>query len=73
MYEELLNTEETWRSWELQDYFVVLPAFKDLYRRIDFDYPEIRSKQITEPYNSASGPYLNRQQLVKFLKYNQLI
>ena len=73
MYEELLNVEETRRSWELQDYFVVLPAFKDLYRRIDFYYPEVRSKKITEAYNSANGPYLNQQQLVEFLKGHQLI
>ena len=48
MYEELLNQEETRRTLELTDYFVVLPAFKNLYRNIAYDYTDI----ISDSYQS---------------------
>ena len=73
MYEELLNHEETRRSWELSKYFVVLPAFTDIYRAITYDYPDIRSKTVTSPYNSAAVSPLSKTQLAKFLKEKNLL
>jgi FlaA1/EpsC-like NDP-sugar epimerase len=73
MYEELLNLEETRRSWELSKYFVVLPAFADIYRNITYDFPDIRSKNVTSPYNSANVPPLPTDRLAKFLKGKNLL
>jgi FlaA1/EpsC-like NDP-sugar epimerase len=73
MYEELLNDEETRRSWELKRYFVVLPAFTDMYRQIAFEYPGIESKQVTKAYHSGNETPLSKTRLTAFLRENNLI
>ena len=73
MYEELMNLEETRRAWELSKYFVVLPAFRDLYRRIEYEYPETVSKIVDNPYNSANERPLEKQELANFLKEHNLL
>jgi FlaA1/EpsC-like NDP-sugar epimerase len=72
-YEELLNTEETRRSWELPRYFVVLPAFREIYRDITFQYPEIISKEVTRAYHSGTETPLSKEQLAVFLEKNNLL
>jgi FlaA1/EpsC-like NDP-sugar epimerase len=73
MYEELMNHEETRRAWELSHYFVVLPAFPSLYRNIDYDYPDLVSKEVDNPYNSSNEPFLTKDELAMFLRVNRLL
>ena len=73
MYEELMNIEETRRSWELSRYFVILPAFTDVYHEIDYEYPDIKSKTVTRAYQSASEKTLSKAQLAAFLKKNKIL
>ena len=54
MYEELMSDEETRRTIELPHYFAVLPAFKGVYRNIDYTYPDVVSTTVTNPYHSAN-------------------
>jgi FlaA1/EpsC-like NDP-sugar epimerase len=73
MYEELMSLEETRRAWELDRYFVVLPAFSSLYRQTDYNYPGPIGKKVTNPYNSANQPTLTPQELLGFLTENTLL
>ena len=73
MYEELMNLEETRRAWELKKYFVVLPAFSGIYRNITYEYAEIFSKKVTNPYHSGIERPLSKYQLTAFLKENDLL
>ena len=73
LYEELLNQEETRRSWELARYFVVLPAFREIYRDIAFEYPDIKSKEVPRAYHSGTETPLSKTQLAAFLKKNNLL
>jgi FlaA1/EpsC-like NDP-sugar epimerase len=73
LYEELLNEEETRRSVELDDYFVVLPAFKSLYREVDYSYLRSKPVGIEEPYNSAVETPLSREELRQYLQEHQLL
>ncbi len=73
LYEELLNREETRRSWELSRYFVVLPAFREIYRNIDFEYPDIISKEVTSAYHSGTEQPLSKAQLAAFLQKHHLL
>lgn len=73
MYEELMNVEETRRAWELDRYFVVLPAFTNLYRKVVYDYPGALSKEIIKPYNSSNEKSLTQNELAVFLKENRLL
>ncbi len=73
MYEELLSHEETRRSIELDRYFVVLPAFSSVYREIEYEYPNICSRKVTQPYHSGNQVPLSKAELSHFLKKNKLI
>ncbi|MBW1613696.1 MAG: polysaccharide biosynthesis protein [Deltaproteobacteria bacterium] len=73
MYEELMNHEETRRALELKRYFVVQPAFKNIYRNIDYNYPDILNKTVVNPYNSGNEAPIHKDQLSKFLKDNNLL
>ncbi len=73
MYEELMSMEETRRSLELTRYFVVLPAFRGIYRDISYDYPEIVSRVVSRPYASQDEPALSQNELREFLITNELL
>jgi FlaA1/EpsC-like NDP-sugar epimerase len=73
MYEELLNTEETRRAWELERYFAILPAFRSIYRDVNYDYKEIISKEVNNPYHSDNESPLPKGALAAFLKENHLL
>jgi len=73
MYEELMNIEETRRAIELERYFVVLPAFKNLYREVDYHYPTIINEFVDNPYHSANEPALSKIELSTFLQKNKLL
>lgn len=72
MYEELMNQEETRRVLELERYFSIVPAFTGFYRKIDYEYPEILSRRVTNPYNSANETPLSKGALRIFLKKSSL-
>lgn len=73
MYEELMSTEETRRAVELPLYFAVLPAFRGIYRDIDYSYPQIVSGNVERPYISQSETELGFDELRRFLRDNELI
>lgn len=73
LYEELMSDEETRRSVELREYFSVLPAFRGMYKDIDYDYSEVLSKVVTNPYNSSEEPVLSKEELRVFLLENKLL
>jgi FlaA1/EpsC-like NDP-sugar epimerase len=73
MYEELMSKEETRRAWELDRYFVVRPAFEGLYRQIEYDYPDIVSKTVDNPYHSGHETPMTCEELEHFLDENGLL
>lgn len=73
MYEELMSQEETRRAWELEKYFVVLPAFRSLYRIIEYAYRRVVSEQVDNPYHSGNEKPLSKLELTRFLYHNNLL
>lgn len=73
LYEELMSTEETRRSVELEKYFAVLPAFRGIYHDIAYDYPDILSKEVSNPYVSAQERNFTVEEVKAFLKSNNLL
>ena len=73
LYEELMSHEETRRSIELPNYFSVLPAFRGIYRDIEYNYPDIVTDNVTNPYISADEPPLSKEDLRNFLINNNLL
>lgn len=73
MYEELMNDEEVRRALELDRYFVVKPAFRGLYNDIVYAYPDAVSENVSNPYHSGNEVPLNQNELLDFLKRNDLL
>ncbi len=73
LYEELMNLEETRRTIELSNYFSVLPAFRDIYDNISYEYPDVLSRKVTNPYNSSNEQPLSKAELKNFLREHELI
>lgn len=67
LYEELMTNEELPRSWERQELFVILPAFRNIYTQIDYSVHEERGKPCTNVYNSAVEKPLDRKGVREFL------
>ena len=73
LYEELMSDEETRRSVELEQYFAVLPAFRGVYRDIEYDYEDLVSEAVNDPYVSADQPVLSKPELRDYLIQNDLL
>jgi FlaA1/EpsC-like NDP-sugar epimerase len=73
MYEELMNEEEIRRAWELKQYFVVLPAYGSIYRKIDYSYLNVVRKTVAKPYHSVNRLPLSKNDLTKFLHDHKLL
>ncbi|MBT6467319.1 MAG: SDR family NAD(P)-dependent oxidoreductase, partial [Kordiimonadaceae bacterium] len=73
LYEELMNEEETRRTVELDEYFSVLPAFTNIYRKINYKYCDDKKIGINNPYNSSVEISLKPEELTKFLIENGLV
>ncbi|MCD4677355.1 MAG: polysaccharide biosynthesis protein [Desulfobacula sp.] len=73
LYEELMSHEETRRAVELYQYFSVLPAFRGLYKDISYEYENMVSVNVTDPYISVDEPPLDMDSLRNFLISNRLL
>jgi len=67
MYEELLSEEEIGRCIELDRYFVVEPAFRSLYKNIEYTYEGMKALTVENPYNSAMTIPMDKETLRGFL------
>ena len=72
LYEELMTEEETRRTLELKEYFVVLPAFRQMYAGIEYRYPGEVSEHITAPYSSRTQELMPQAALDVFMKEHGL-
>lgn len=73
LYEELMNDEEIRRTVELDRFFAVLPAFKTIYRQIEFDYEGDPGRPVDRPYNSALEPAMTPDELRAYLRSNDVL
>ena len=68
LYEELMSDEETRRAIELENYYVIFPAFKGLYQSIDYCYEDIINTEVSTPYTSAHQDDLSVEEIITFLQ-----
>jgi FlaA1/EpsC-like NDP-sugar epimerase len=73
LYEELMSPEETRRAQELRKYFSVLPAFRGIYHDIQYDYADLVSTTVTNPYVSAEEQPYSVEQIRTMLKEYKLL
>ena len=73
LYEELMSEEETYRSLELDDMFVVTPAFRSIYKDIEYEYPEKISDSVDKSYVSSEEPCMDKAWIKEYFhKHNVL-
>lgn len=73
LFEELLSEEEVRRTVELPDFFAILPAFKSVYRSIEYDYEGIIANRVDRPYASRLEKTMNCTELQAYLRGNKLL
>jgi FlaA1/EpsC-like NDP-sugar epimerase len=71
LFEELMSTEEMGRAVELEKLFVILPAFRNLYK-IDYHYDGVVSRNIERPYVSSEETLMTREELKSYILENRL-
>lgn len=72
LYEELMSQEETRRALELERYYVVIPAFASLYKKIGYEYDGVMSRKVDNAYHSGNEEPLTQTELASFLRRNNL-
>jgi FlaA1/EpsC-like NDP-sugar epimerase len=73
LYEELMSDEETRRTIELNKFFSVLPAFRGIYSDIKYNYSNIVSEIVKDPYVSEQQTSLTVKEVKDFLRDNNLL
>lgn len=72
LYEELMSEEEMHRSLETERYFVVLPAFRNMYEK-NYTYSDVVSTHVDRPYNSSEEPSMSSEELKTYLLEKEII
>jgi len=67
MFEELLTSEEVRHTYDIDDFFVILPAFRNLYDKIEFEYPGLKKRPIDRLYVSSEEPLMNKERISRFI------
>ena len=73
LYEELMSEEEIARALELEDMFSVLPALKNGYRGVEYNYSTIVSDKIDRPYISRDKPMMTKEEIKNFFLSNNIL
>ena len=71
LYEELVNTEETRRTIELEKFYVILPALSLTSTHNPYSYTEPIG--VKGAYSSEKGSFLTQEELREFLTTNELL
>ncbi len=72
LYEELINEEEIRRTFEIDNYFAVIPAFKSVYKDINYDFGGTQ-KPVNKIYRSDLENTMTVAEVKKYLLDNQLV
>lgn len=73
LYEELISGEETRRAVELENYFVILPAFRNIYNEIDYSYSGIVNDRVENPYISDQETPMTHSEIRDVLEEYDLL
>ncbi len=74
LYEELFSIEESERTYELDETFVIIPQLTPVHTKIDLKkYKEIKKFDCSLPFNSREGPFLSQGEIKEFLKKYNII
>ena len=61
------------RTIELQDFFAILPAFKSVYREIEYGYDGLIADRVDRPYNSRIESQMAPADLATYLRSHRIL
>ena len=67
LWEELNTEEEVRRSYDLGEYFVVLPALRNFYTSVTYEYGDHPLVPCDRTYHSATEPVMSEREIEEFL------
>lgn len=67
LYEELTTAEELGRTRESEEFFIITPAFRNIYDRIRYDYDGLALLPPDRVYISSEEPPMSEPELREFL------
>jgi len=74
LYEELFSIEESERTYELDNLYIIFPQLKEISEKIRVEnYPNIKKFDNSKPFISKNGPFLSKNEIKQFLIKNKLI
>ena len=74
LYEELFSIEESERTYEMEDMYIIIPQLTEISTEIDIEkYPKMIKFDGSKPFNSKKGPYLTKEEIKNFLKKVKII
>ncbi|MFX1256282.1 MAG: polysaccharide biosynthesis protein [Promethearchaeota archaeon] len=73
LYEELFSIEESQRTYEIDDMYIILPQITEVSTAIDINkYPNIKKFDFKDPFNSKDSPLLSKEEIKELLdKFNR--
>jgi len=74
MYEELFSIEESYRTFEIEDIFIIFPQITELFENIDLSkYKDIKKFDIKKAFNSKDAQFLSKEEILDFLMDSNVI
>lgn len=73
LYEELMSTEETRRAIELESYFSIMPAFRNLYHNVEYNYRSVGKKNVSGSYVSSNERPMSVLEIREFLVEKKIL
>jgi len=74
LYEELFSIEESDRTYEMDDMYIILPQMTEISKKIDLSkYQNIIKFDKNKPFNSNDCIHLSKKEIKEFLYKNQII
>lgn len=74
LYEELFSIEESERTYEINDMYVIFPQLIEVSKEIDKKkYPNLKKFNKSKPFNSKDGPFLSKKEIYNMLIKNKII
>lgn len=74
LYEELFSIEESERTYEMDQMYIIFPQLTEVSKKIDLEkYPNVRKFDNSKPFNSKFAPFLTKIEIEEFLIDNNIV
>ena len=74
LYEELFSIEESKRTYEVDDMYVIVPQITEISQKINLNlFPNIKKFDINKPFNSKDGPFISKNEIYEYLVNNKIL